>query len=57
MFDAKNGHLDCLKHALENYYQWGSDTCYYAAKNGLLNCSIKIKYAHDIMVVAGINIL
>ena len=40
---ALNGHLDCLKYAHENDYEWNRWTCNNAIKNGHLEC---LKYAH-----------
>ena len=41
---AYNGHLDCLKYAHLNGFQWDKDTCSLAAYNGHLDC---LKYAHE----------
>ena len=41
---AKNGQLECLKHAHENGCPWDENTCAFAAMNGNLDC---LKYAHE----------
>ena len=37
------GHLECLKYACENGYEWNKCTCSNAAYNGHLEC---LKYSH-----------
>jgi hypothetical protein len=41
---AKEGLIEFLKYAHENYYPWDPDTCSSAAEGGHLNC---LRYAHD----------
>ena len=41
---AKNGQLECLKHAHEHGCPWDEKTCESAAKNGHLEC---LKYARE----------
>ena len=41
---AKNGQLECLKHAHEHGCPWDENTCWSAATNGHLEC---LEYAHE----------